>query len=270
MGSEGRCRSDYSAFSFSFVTSSGIEIAQASANSAKVTQNVEMPLGYVYLYWNVPEQVTDGIDFNIKDSSGNSVVAFEGSSSEITAGLFFIANTGNPDNLKSSPFDFTVASNGNDVVLNWSYNKEAVRYFVYRDGSLYDVSSSKSYTDNGAAGTFHLYKVSALANDGESYFSEEKNLQPESECEAPSNLRYEIANNGKIKLLWDAPQADGLSGYVIYRKGVGEEFKRIKLASSPTYTDNLNNKPCNIYQYAVSAYYSDSQCESAYASTLEK
>jgi hypothetical protein len=53
---------------------------------------------------------------------------------------------------------------------------------------------------------------------------------------------------------------------MIYRRPKGGEFRRIKLLTSTTYTDNLTNQPDGQYEYAVTAYFRDTECESGYAS----
>ena len=56
---------------------------------------------------------------------------------------------------------------------------------------------------------------------------------------------------------------------MLYRRPKGGEFKRIKLTSNTTYTDNLASQPDGIYEYFVTAYYQATQCESGYASAKE-
>ena len=68
----------------------------------------------------------------------------------------------------------------------------------------------------------------------------------------------------KPKLYWDAPQ-EPVTGYMLYRRARGEEFKRIKLLTNTYYTDNLTSQPDNCFEYAVTAYYQASDCESGYA-----
>ena len=69
--------------------------------------------------------------------------------------------------------------------------------------------------------------------------------------------------------MWDAPQSEGLTGYMLFRRAKGEEFKRIKSLTNTYYTDNLNGREDNIYEYAVSAYYSADDCLSEYASSQD-
>lgn len=251
----------------SFFNSSGIEIAQVAPNSASATQSVEMPIGHVSLYWNLPSEDVGNISFVLKNGQGNTVTSFEGSSAELSKGMFYlINNTANPE-IGDAPINLSVSRQGNDAILNWlDNNDQTISYFIYRDGLLYDIAENTNYTDSQATNAFHTYKVAAFSTAGETSPSAECHWALQGECEAPSGLRYEKANNGKVKIIWDAPQGEAPTGYMVYRRTAGSEYKRIKLISSTNYLDNINSLACDRYQYAVSAYYSATQCESAYAS----
>ena len=130
---------------------------------------------------------------------------------------------------------------------------------------MYAISENTSFTDNGAMDIFHNYYVTAISDLGESDPSNICNTQPEGDCNAPSGLRYEMVNN-KVKLIWEAPQGDAPTGYFVYRRTRGEVFKRIKSITNTTYSDNINPRKNEIYEYAVAAYYSAGDCTSPYAS----
>ena len=86
-------------------------------------------------------------------------------------------------------------------------------------------------------------------------------------CEVPVNMRYEMTTNTRVKLMWDAPQAENLTGYYLYRRVKGQEFRRIKALSSPHHTDNLASQDNQVFEYAVTAYYSNTDCESGFGTT---
>jgi fibronectin type 3 domain-containing protein len=111
--------------------------------------------------------------------------------------------------------------------------------------------------------------VVAFTDDGESHPSNLCNLQPEASCLEPSNLRYEMTTPTKALISWDAPQAEGVRGYMVFRRAQGEEFHRIKLlsSSSTSFTDNLSSKADERYEYIVCASYSGTLCQSGYASS---
>ncbi len=252
----------------SFVNSSGIEIAQATANSASATQTVEMPIGHVSLCWNLPSEDVENLGFVLKNGQGNVVTSFEGSSTELSKGMFYLINNTLSPEIGDAPINLSVSRQGNDAILNWlDNNDQTISYFIYRDGLLYGIAEENHFTDSQAANAFHAYKVTAFNAAGESSPSAECHWALQGECDTPLGLRYEKLAGGKVKVIWDAPQGADPTGYMVYRRTPGTEFKRIKLTSSTNYSDNLKTQPCDRYQYAVTAYYSETQCESAYAPT---
>ena len=65
---------------------------------------------------------------------------------------------------------------------------------------------------------------------------------------------------------WSAAENENVTGYVVFRKTDDTPFKRIKNlnASTLSYKDNTAAVGTT-YQYAVTAYYRDIDCNSAYA-----
>ena len=252
----------------SFVNSAGVEIGQFTNSGAMETRNVLMPVGHVEMHWNMVSQNIEKMRFELKDAEGQSVVSFEGSSSELPQGLFFIVNNtcGNELNLYV-PENLVAMRDNDEVLLQWdAVNGTVNGYCVYRDGVLYAISETVSYIDTEAFDTFHIYFVTTLTDTGESDASNVCNIQAGNDCEAPSGLKYEM-NNTKVKLTWDAPQGSAATGYYVYRRVRGDEFKRIKAVGNTTYSDNINSQPDGVYEYAVTAYYQANDCTSAYAST---
>ena len=253
----------------SFVNDAGIEIAQVTAYGTTYSSNVELPLGRVGVFWNRPSTAIEKVTFVLKDGDGNVVINYEGGSNDLNKGLFFVVNNSCGDETNHhAPNHFTASRHGAFVQLAWDAPVgEVNHYYVFRDKVLYAVSEGTTYTDNAAEG-FHNYHVTAVNADGESDASNFDNVSNEGSCEAPTNLRYEMTSPSKVKLSWDAPQ-ESVTGYIIYRRAKGEQFKRIKLLTNTNYTDNLTSQPDNRFEYVVTAYYQANDRESGYASAQE-
>ena len=260
----------------SFINSAGLEINKLSLESNSATQSITLPFGHIRILWESPSQeVVEQMGFIIKNAFGEDKVVFEGASSDLNHGLFFIANNNcdhNDANI-AGPKNLTASISENQVVLSWeplAIDNGVINYLIYRDNLLYDISIDNCYTFINDSDTFHSYYVAAFTDYGETAPSNVCNLQNELLCEAPSNLRFEMTTATKVKLFWDAPQAEGLTGYMLYRRPKGEDFKRIKLLTQTSYTDNLTSQPDNCYEYAVCAYYSSNDCTSGYAAAQEQ
>ena len=253
----------------SLINAAGIEIGQYTNTGERQTANVFMPVGHVGLYWDGMSQSIPQMSFNLMDADGNSVIAFEGASSDLQKGLFFVVDNtcGNAINT-NVPQHLSAQLDGNDVVLQWeAVAAEIIQYGVYRDGLLYALSNTNTFTDV-EVDAFHTYHVTTITDDGESAPSNVCNVTTESECNAPSGLRFEMANK-KVKLTWDAPQGDAPTGYFVYRRKPGEAFKRIKSVVNTTYSDNVGSQPTGFYEYTVAAYYQANDCTSAYATSQD-
>ncbi len=251
-----------------FSNSAGSVIDEVTSVEAGThSQHVEMPQGRVAFTWNAPETATD-IAFSILDGNNDTVFSFNGNSSDMPTGVFYEANNacGNTDTC-DAPYATNVTIDGNDAVVSWtSATTGEYGFNIYRDGILYDmVHNVSTFTDAGAASENHCYFVTAFCANGESYPSNECCTPTTNACEAPHNLYFEILETGRVKLHWERPAQENLTGYMIYRKTSGENYKRIKLvnASQTEMTDSHVLSDGTRYQYQVTAYYKDSDCESA-------
>lgn len=257
----------------SFTNNAGQEVAHVSLTSTSTTKTIQLPAGHVNINWIKCDRPITKLSFNIKDSEGKSKVSFEGSYNEIQQGLFYIANNtcGNEERILDGPENLTATSSGNSTVLSWDAleGRNVINYQVYRDDKLFAITYTTSFTDTEPVESFRTYHVAAVTDEGETLRSNACNLQPEVSCTMPINLRYEMINNTKVKISWDAPQAEGLTGYYVYRRIKGGEFKRVKALTGTTYSDNLNSRDDAHYEYVVSAYYRNEDCHSAYASSQE-
>lgn len=252
-----------------FVNAAGDQVAQVVLESANATRSIELPLGHVEIIWNKPVQAIDNIKFEVKNSEGITKVNFDGNSAELGKGLFYIANNtcGNPEDETNGPTALSIQKVNNHALLSWMAPEglEVVYYAVYRDNTMLALVSDKSYTDAKELDAFHHYYVTAFTEQGETMPSNIVCITPESACATPTNLRYEMITPVKAKILWDAPDDPNLTGYYVYRRVKGEAFKRVKAVTNTYFTDNLNTLSNNCFEYAVAAYYKDSDCTSGFA-----
>ena len=257
----------------SFVNTHGDEVGHLTITNTSSTKTVRLPYGHVDIQWIKPSTAVEHVAFNIKNSSNQTVVSFDGSSADITPGLFYIANNAceatelNMD----GPENLTVSQSGNNVTLSWQalQGREVIHYQVFRDNVLFAITNTTSYTYTDNSGIFHSYHVNALTDGGETHSSNSCNLQPTSSYTAPTNLRYEVTAPTKAKISWDAPRVDGLRGYMVFRRPKGGEFKRIKMLTATSFTDNLNSQADSQFEYAVLACYNTNNDPSAYAPSQE-
>ena len=249
-----------------FINGAGDEVARLSLESTQATRTVKLPLGHVEIRWEKSEQTIENFSFRVKNPDGILKASFHGSSSDIQNGLFYIINNTCNNEDDETNGTFLTATIANDqVTLNWEPIDNSINYQVFRDGLLYGMTTETSFIDDETRQAFHTYHVTAFTNNGETLSSNLCSYQPESECFIPTNLRVELYTSTKPKLTWDAPE-EPATGYMIYRRPKGGEFKRIKLLTSTSYTDNLVQQPDGQYEYAVTAYFRDTECESGYAS----
>jgi hypothetical protein len=251
----------------SFVNGAGDEVAHLSLESTQDTRTVTLPFGHVGIYWQKPGQAIENFQFKVKNADGVIKTQFHGTSSEIQNGLFYIINnTCNNKDEEKDGTHLTATISNDQVTLNWDPIDNSIHYQVFRDGILHVVTDETSFIDDDTRSTFHTYHVNAITSNGEILPSNTCSYQPESSCPIPTNLRVEKVTPVKAKLTWEAPVGEDVVGYTVYRRPKGGEFKRVKILSGTSYTDNLNSQPDNFYEYTVSAIYLDKDCWSEYAS----
>ena len=248
----------------SLVNSAGVELCQLTTNAPSASANFAMPLGHVNILWRTPSQTIEKVAFEIKDSENNTVLAFEGSSTELSRGLFFIANNHCGGDLNhNAPSNLMAIRNGNNVDLTWDapIEGDVHHYYIYRDQLLCAVAENTNYTDIDVDEALHNYHVTAVNEQGESDPSNFSSVYQENGlCEAPTDLRYEMTTNTKVKLMWDEPQDESITGYILYRRVKGQDFKRIKMLTKTFHTDNIGGQDNERFEYAVTAYYSANYC----------
>lgn len=253
----------------SFVDGAGAEVARLELASGNDTQDIQLPVGRVDIHWKNPTTLTATMGFNLMNADGASIVSFEGAKGDLTDGLFYIINnTLEPiAEGQEGPANLQASLSGNQVQLSWDPVPQALHYMVYRDNLLCAITDATGFMDVNELDLLHTYFVTAMKETGETPSSNVVNIQPEASNPAPTNFRYEMTTPTRVKLSWDAPAAENVAGYVIYRRVKGEDFKRYKLTSKTEYTDNLTGRPNDRYQYAVFAQYKSGQGTSAFAAT---
>lgn len=253
----------------SIYNTTGRELAQLTMNSsAGVMVEPDLPLGKLSFGWTAPDETVNQLGFVIKDSNGNSVYSFSGSSDELSPGIFFETNNtcggdlscGTPDNLVATVQD-------DAILLAWdAVENPGYGYNIYRDGMLYRlIQEGTTFLDDNVAIGGHCYRVAVLCDGGENGETSNESCATAGPCYPPRNLDFEYANNFKVKLKWETPEPhEGLSGYYLFRKDGDGEYRRIKLlnASAVTFMDNTLNQEGDYY-YRLYAYYGDLDCTSA-------
>ena len=148
------------------------------------------------------------------------------------------------------------------VQVKWSRVTGATGYIVYRKGAGKDWSriadikddSTVNYTDKTAAsGTTYTYTVRAYNKDTMSDWNSTKSLMRISDTTltGASNI------TSGVQVKWS--RVTGATGYIVYRKGAGEDWARIadiKNGSTVSYTDKTAASGMT-YTYTVRAYNKD-------------
>ena len=259
-GWDGGCLTVYNA--------AGHEVSRCSLNNSTPSLcQPELPLGRLSFGWIAPADTVETMSFNIKDSDGNSLYSFSGSSAELATGIFFETNNNCGSNqVCEVPGNLVATADGDEIQLAWDAVGDAgYGYNIYRDGLLYRlITSGSSFLDEAVPMGGHCYHAAVLCEGGESELSN-VTCATSGPCYPPRNLDYELAPNFKIKLKWDAPAiTDGLAGYMLFRRTADGEYKRIKLlnASTLSYTDGTVNVEGDYY-YQLFAYYDALDCTSS-------
>ena len=247
-----------------------------TTNSSPSSILAQVPIGRVSFGWTPAiDATTFEISIILKDSQNNKVLDTTCNSADFEEGIFFITNNGCGNELGTSVPSNLVATMVSDGSVNVSWdgvNEEGYGYNVYRNDLLYrTIPEATSFVDNNIVQGGYCYYAKFLSYGGETEGQSNESCANAGEgCDPPTNLDYETTGSQhKIKLKWEKPNTAGLTGFYIYRKMEGEQYKRIKaLGSSATdYTDNSLSQE-GTYSYKVYAYYKDIECISAPAAWI--
>ena len=214
--------------SLTVYNTTGRALARCTMMSSTATSvEIPMPLGQLSFGWTAPSSTINQMAFVIKDAEGNTAYSFSGSSDELSEGIFFTTN-----NTCGGSLDCEITQNlmataqDEGILLAWDgVENQGYGYNIYRDGLLYRlVQEGTSFLDDRVANGGHCYRVAVLCEGGESGDYSNESCASFGPCYPPMNLDYELGNNFKPRLIWEAPQPyDGLSGYYLFRKeGDGE------------------------------------------------
>ena len=240
--------------------------------SEESTYEVEMAMGRVRFVWSAPTD-TISLSFVIKDSEDNTIFKYEGLSVDMPVGTFFIANNacGEIGEIVNLPTDLVAETDGQDIKLSWTgVAQPGYGYNIYRDGLLYAmVADGTTFVDKNVAYEGHCYHLTLFTEVGESDATETVCAMAEGDCMAPTNFTYEILENGRFKFSWDAAEGENLSGYRVYRKELGDEYRLAKSLTATSYTEAGNTQAGKVYYYKVNAVYLSTQCESDFATVLD-
>ena len=250
-------------------SATGREITRlTTTTSAAVQVEPELPLGRLSFGWAVPEEPVSQLAFVIKDSEGQTVYSYSGSSDDLPSGVFFETNNscGN-ESICDTPQNLVATAQGDAILLTWDAVEHAgYGYQIYRDDLLYRlIPSGNVFLDESLAMGGHCYRVDVLCEGGENGEYSNESCATAGPCYPPRDLDFEYTDSYKVKLKWHAPQPnDGLSGYYLFRKDGEGDYHRIKLlnASAVTFTDNSLSEEGEYY-YRLYAYYRDRDCTSS-------
>lgn len=249
--------------------SAGLKVAMMSKDEMDGIRSIEMPQGRVTFTWTAPQDSTD-MTLRILDGEEKTVFSYSGPSTLMPTGLFFeTVNTCGGQGSDERPTELKAEADGEDVILHWTgIHDPGYGYNVYRDGFLYTmVADTTAFVDAGALVGSHDYFVTAFCVEGETDPSNIVSATLEIDTvPAPRNFDYEILENGRTQLNWEAPEdATGLAGYKIYRKTHDTDYKVIKIVGSnvTSFKDNSGSNPGNRYYYRIVSLYDNGHLESA-------
>lgn len=259
----------------SLYSGTGREIRRmTTTNSSPQSLEIAVPVGSVSFGWTRPQSNVNNLTILIKDAENNTVYTYQGNSSGLDEGVFFVANNGCGNEMNAqAPYNLRAVVEEGNAILTWEMTgaEPEYGYIVYRDEqrlAMVRDGEARTYVDENVV-TGHCYTVTALCLGGETEPSNET-CASAGDCMGATNFCFEyVGDQYKIKLFWDRPEVStGLSGYYLYRKdGDDGTYERIRLLGSSTtsYTDNTANVEGNYY-YRLYAYYGAIDCTSAPAS----
>ena len=150
------------------------------------------------------------------------------------------------------------AISSSQISLSWSSSTDNIGvagYYIYREGSKIDASSSTSYTDSGlTTATTYSFSISAYdaaGNESGESLSTSATTLAGSDTEAPTVITglSTTASTTRIDISWNASTDNvGVTGYKLYRDG-----SKIATITSTSYSDT-GLSPSTTYSYKVKTY----------------
>ena len=235
-------------------------------NSSPAIYNMNVTIGRVSFAWK-PGTDNVQLTIKIKDSTGNIVYEYSGTSNAIPAGVLYEGNNGCGNAAPALTTGELIATrDGDNIILSWDgVLKTEYGVNVYRDSVLCALSHDNEFIDEAPRIGGHCYQICVLSDGGESVLSNEACATAGEGCDAPQNEWYYIQANGKPAITWELPEnTEGLSAFYVYRKDNDGKYARKKIlaATKTEYKDNAVEFG-NWYYYRIVAYYKDIDCFSA-------
>lgn len=141
----------------------------------------------------------------------------------------------------SAPTSISVISTDAGVELDWETDETDMEYNVYRrDAQVKEYGAplttvppeTQSFTDRSAVfGNRYIYTVTVVSSTGplvESRIASEHEVDFEDRFppSAPENI-IALAEEGRVRLLWELSPEKDVSGYRVFRQAPGEDFRSI-------------------------------------------
>lgn len=243
-----------------FVSSNGTIFDEVTMTSASpLSQKVQVPEGDFSMKWYAPTSEISTMSLNLKNSAGQSVYSFSGSSSQLSGTIY----SGNNDCVGcTAPTNFAgVYQNQQGVngsLLSWTCDYEPSNFKIYRstDGEEYVeiakiANDLREYFDGvNAAGTYY-YKVTAyssacestpaLTPDDSDYVVVELNAMPENSINARI---YPNPTAGNLRI-----EADAIENISIFNL-VGQKIYEENITSDQSVID-MQKFGCGIYMVRI-------------------
>ena len=236
-------------------------------NSTPTTYIMNVTIGKVSFAWKAGSDNVQ-ISFKIKDTDGNIVYEYSGTTNNIQEGLLYETNNGCGNPAPTAvPTNLTAYHDGANIYLTWEGSaKSNYGFNIYRDGVLFGLAHTNQYLDEAPSIGGHCYQVCVLGDGGESAMSNEACGTAGDGCDPARNEWYYYQANGKPTITWYPPEhTDGLSAYFIFRKINDGDYERIKILGpdKTEYKETRAFESGNWYYYRVVAFYEDIDCYSS-------
>ena len=173
-----------------------------------------------------------------------------------------------PGTPPAAPERLSVTARPDGVLVEWSGTEGAAAYNVYRRGAderslgqpIHSAGpQERSWLDNTARmGQSYIYGVTAVMGQDplvESTVASEQEVRYQDRFAPPPPLELvALAEGGRVRLVWQATEAEDLAGYYVYRRGAEGDFERI--TPQPLQETELVDPgvaPGQTYSYRVTA-----------------
>lgn len=177
-----------------------------------------------------------------------------------------------PGTPPAAPERLSVTARPDGVLVEWSGTEGAAGYNVYRRGAderslgqpIHSAGpQERSWLDNTAQlGQSYIYGVTAVLGPVggqdplvESNVASEQEVRYQDRFPPPPPLELvALAEGGRVRLVWQATEAEDLAGYHVYRRGAEGDFVRVtQQPLQETELVDTTVSPGQTYSYRVTA-----------------